>query len=346
MAAEEGKIYNDAPDEFAEFLDSGRLVVTLSELGGRNNPFIKEGIYKEADPSVSPYAQLTFTFNEDVENPKIIGVKCITKDYAIDHSALAEFMSKGLGCTICRQFKKTGWQFGKLRGYDVYFAGVPTDGMYRALESAPRSVLIIGQNNPKTLPSSLATRVIYLSRLLYVSGGALHFADEVVEEKIPLARRRAVAGGRNGEPSKKQARPPVQVYTPYYLSMMAEWLEKLQKEGKTGQPSKKWMAEWLYKNGPSINRRRLSVRQVYRHIEKLTAQTPPPKGEPDYRSAVFTAQWNGCLDWAYVARFSVDDITDAFMSAVDIAKKQGFKVKPMRGRDAADVPDKVRIPYS
>ena len=230
MATPEAKIYNDAPDEFAEFLDSGHLVVTLDKLGGQNNPFIKEGIYREAAPNISPNGEIQIRFPDGNES-KVTEVKYVNKDYAIDHNALAEFMSRGLGCKISRQFKKTGWQFGKLRGYDVYFACVPTAGMYRALESAPKSVLIIGQNNPETLPSSLATRVIYLSRLLFVKDGTLQFANEVVEEKIPMPQG---GGRRDSEPKERRAkgnpkRWPIQMYAPHYLKMMAEWFENLRR---------------------------------------------------------------------------------------------------------------------
>lgn len=367
MAVPEDKIYNDAPDEFAEFIDSGRHEVSLNDLGGENNPFVKEGIYKESwNPGEALYYCTEYAycpdcgnklgFNHDFSKKPYIDVECSCGSeltfrlqdcthFAIDHCALAEFMSKGLGCSVCRQFKKTGWQFGKLRGYDVYFACSPTVGMYRALESTPKSVLVIGQNTPKTLPSALATRVIYLSRLLYVSGGTLHFANEVVEEKIPLPRGRAVQAAEKVEKSvKRQARPPVQVYTPYYLSMMAEWLGKLQHEGKVGQPTKRWIAKWLYENGPSITRRRLTERQIYRHLEKLTASNPPDRGKPDYRSAVFTSHWNGCLDKAYVNHFSVEDLTTAISKAFDVASKMGFSIKPMKSMDAADFADKVRNP--
>ena len=364
MAVPEDKIYNDAPDEFAEFIDSGRPDVSLKELGGEDNPFVKEGIYKESIDEFCDYAYCPecghiVCFNNDFSYHELITLKCGNEDcewefdvdaedckhYAIDHYALAEFMSKGLGCSVCRQFKKTGWQFGKLRGYDVYFACEPTDGMYRALESAPKSVLVIGQNNPKKLPSALATRVVYLSRLLYVSDGALHFADEVIEEKIPLLRERVVQVTDEVEkPAKRHARPPVQVYTPYYLAMMGEWLYKLFQEVKTGQPTKKWMVDWLYKHGQSFSRRRLSERQIYRHIEKLTAETPPPKGTPDYRSPVFAAHWNGCLDMAYVQHFSVEDLPKAISKAFTVAEKLGYKIKPMKSMDAADFADKVRNP--
>lgn len=363
----ENKIYNDAPDEFAEFLDSGRCEVSLEDLGGEDNPFVKVGIYsfrreevKEgtycpccgAKEDVAPDLGFLSDYDEgDEDSPEnplnlmIVGsAPCdLQRYFSIDHNALAEFMSKGLGCTVCRQFKKTGWQFGKLRGYDVYFACRPTEGMYRALESAPKSVLVIGQNTPKTLPSSLATRVIYLSRLLFVKDGSLHFANEVVEEKIPLPHGRAAHAAKEGKkPVKKYTRPPIQVYTPYYLSMMGVWLDKLQQEGKTGQPPKEWISDWLYRNGPPCNRRRLSERQIYRHIAKLTEKQSPAKCEPDYRSPVFAAHWNGCLDSAYVTRFSVDDLSEAIASALAIAEKQGFKIKTMKGMDAADFADKVR----
>lgn len=363
MAVPETKIYNDAPDEFAEFIDSRRHEVSLNDLGGENNPFIKEGIYKESwnageelyyctEYAYCPDCGNKVGFYHDFSKKAYIDVECSCgreltfrlKDcthFAIDHCALAEFMSRGLGCKICRQFKKTGWQFGKLRGYDVYFACIPTAGMYRALESAPKSVLVIGQNNPETLPSSLATRVIYLSRLLFVKEGSLHFANEVVEEKIPLPRGRAAQVAEEGKkPAKKKRRPPVQVYTPYYLSMMGVWLDKLQHEGKTGQPSKEWISDWLKKNCPPLNNRHLSGRQIYRHIEKLTDDTRPASGKPDYRSDVFTAHWNGCLDMAYVNRFSAEDLTDAIMSAFAVMKDLGYKPTTMRGMDAADFADK------
>lgn len=319
MPQPEGKIYNDAPDEFAEFIDSGRVEVSLRDLGGPGNPFLKEGIYKGTSgaPSVSDAY------------------------FSIDHSALAEFMSRGLGCRVCRQFKKTGWQFGTLRGYDVYFACAPTAGMYRALESTPKSILIIGQNTPKTLPSEIATRVIYLSRLLYVRDGGLHFAQEVVEEKIPKPRAAAAGKSPRSERPKRQSRPPVQVYTPYYLSMMGEWLDTLRREDGAGRPSKEWIVEWLRKNGPSFCRRGLSERQVYRHIDRLTAREPPARGMPDFRSDVFAAHWNGCLDRNYVARFSTEDLAEAIMKAFAVAKKMGYDIRPMRSMDAAEFADKV-----
>ena len=366
MPVPEGKIYNDSPDEFAEFLDSGRCEVSLEDLGGEDNPFVKAGIYRfrreevkegtycpccGAKEDVAPDLGFLSDYDEgDEDSPEnplnlmIVGsAPCdLQRYFCIDHNALAEFMSRGLGCKICRQFKKTGWQFGKLRGYDVYFACTPTAGMYRALESAPKSVLVIGQNNPETLPSSLATRVIYLSRLLFVKDGSLHFADEIIEEKIPLPRRGAhsESGSKEKLVKKPPKRWPIQVYAPFYLSMMAEWLDILRKEDRVGQPTKEWMVDWLYKHGASPNRKRLSTRQIYRHIDVMTTDLPSAKGKRDLRVPVFGISWNGCEDKAYVATYSVDDITTAIMKAYDNAKKMGFDIKPMRDMDAADFADK------
>lgn len=356
MPVPESKIYNDAPDEFAKFLDSGNYVVTLGELGGLGNPFVTKGIYKKRHletpegygytvcPKCGDLLDLYFLEEDDTitcENrqhgPWTFEVKeedCTF--YEIDHDVLADFMSKGLGCPVCRQFKD-GWLFGKLRGYDVYFACNPTEGMYRALESTPKSVLVIGQNTPKNLPPALATRVIYLSRLLYVKDGTLHFANEAVEDKIPLPR-----GNRQKEkPTKKTARRwPIQVYAPYYLTMMSEWLDILRKEDRAGQPTKEWMVEWLYKHGASPNRKRLSTRQIYRHIDVLSEETPPGKGKLDRRATVFGTHWNGCEDKAYVDTFSVKDLSEAILKSVSTARKLGFDINLMRHMDAADFADK------
>lgn len=366
MPAQESKIYNDAPDEFAKFLDSERFLVTLSELGGINNPFVKENIYKkhhlESDdgngytvcPKCGNFLELCFLEYDDTitcynrqHGPwtfKVTEEDCTF--YEVDRYALAKFMSKGLGCSVCRQFKG-GWLFGKLRGYDLYFADSPTAGMYRALESTPKSVLIIGQNTPTNLPPALATRVIYLARLLYVQDGTLHFDNEAVEEKIPLLRGRTAKATEQGEkPAKEPSRPPIQVYTPYYLMMMGEWLEKLQREEKHCRPKIPWIAKWLHKNGPSFLRGRepLSDRQIYRHLDALTGKIRAAKGKPDCRSLEFILHWNGCLDSAYVARFSVANLGEAISEAYTTAKKHGFKIESMRDMDAADFADKVKNP--
>lgn len=368
MPVPEGKIYNDAPDEFAEFLDSERTEVSLRALGGVDNPFVKEGIYKESEYCITDYDYYAYCpvcgkevyFDDDPGeypeyDPLVVAcnyIGCGThefavrpddcKFYVIDHIALAEFMSKGLGCAVCRQFKKTGWQFGKLRGYDVYFACSPTAGMYRALESTPKSVLVIGQNTPKNLPPAFATRVIYLSRLLYVKNGALQFANEVVEEKIPLPQggARPESGPKEKQTKKPPRRWPIQAYAPFYISMMAEWLDILRREDRVGQPTKEWMVDWLYRNGASPNRKHLSTRQIYRHIEVMTSDRPPEKGKPDLRVPVFANHWNGCEDRAYVATYSENDFGSAVMDAWNKAKKMGFDVGPMRGMDAADFADK------
>ena len=361
MPVPESKIYNDAPDEFAKFLDSGNYVVTLGELGGLGNPFVTKGIYKKRHletpegygytvcPKCGDLLDLYFLEEDDTitcENrqhgPWTFEVKeedCTF--YEIDHHALADFMSTGLGCRVCRQFKD-GWLFGKLRGYDVYFACTPTAGMYRALESTPKSVLVIGQNTPKNLPPALATRVIYLSRLLFVKDGTLHFANEAVEEKIPLPQGEAhsQSGLKEKQTKKPPRRWPIQVYAPFYLSMMAEWLDILRKKDMVGQPTKEWMRDWLYKHGASPNRKRLSTRQIYRHIDVMTSDQPPEKGKPDLRVPVFGNHWNGCEDRAYVATYSVEDITAAIMDAWEKVKKMNIDVGPMRGMDAADFADK------
>ena len=146
------------------------------------NPFIKSGIYTQVPikecqcETCAVNTEPDMFFGEDDICEKCrtsVEQKKTNPDYEIDHLALAEFISNRIGCTSCRQFKKTGWQFGTLRDYDVCFACSPTPGMYKALESTPKSVLIIGKNTPKLLPASLATRVIYLSRLLLVENGEL-----------------------------------------------------------------------------------------------------------------------------------------------------------------------------
>ena len=357
MPVPESKIYNDAPDEFAKFLDSGNYVVTLGELGGLGNPFVTKGIYKKRHletpegygytvcPKCGDLLDLYFLEEDDTitcENrqhgPWTFEVKeedCTF--YEIDHHALADFMSTGLGCRVCRQFKD-GWLFGKLRGYDVYFACTPTEGMYRALESTPKSVLVIGQNTPKNLPPALATRVIYLSRLLYVKDGTLHFANEAVEDKIPLPRGRSAKATKQDEtPAKNPSHLPVQIYTPYYLMMMGVWLEKLQKEGKHGRPKKPWIAKWLHTNGPSFLRGRepLSPRQIYRHINALTGKTRAPKGKPDCRSAEFIVRWDGCRDMAYVSRYTGEGLADAILKASESSRKLGYEIGPTRSVDAA-----------
>ncbi len=299
--------YNDAPDAFAEFLDSGKDAVSLAELGGDGNPFIKAGIYA-----------------------RNAGEECCR----VDRAALAEFLSGGLGCTVSRRFQR-GWFFGKLRGYDVYFACSPVDGMYKALATTEKSVLIIGRNNPERLPDGLLKRVLFLSRLLYVKNGRLEFAMEAVEEKIPPEPGAAKAQKR--EPERRQSRPPVQVYAPYYLEMMADWMARLKAEGRTGRPSKGWIADWLKENGPPCARsRRLTERTVYRHIGLLASSEAPEADALDCRSPVFKAHWEGCENPRYVARFTVDDLTDAIMKAFETAKSLGFSVKTMRAMDAAD----------
>lgn len=346
------KIYNDSPDEFAEFLDGKAQTVTLMELGGVDNPFIKAGIYRQIQSQCN-CDNCEINHGEDyIVGEEIICRECRLKaeaqkanpSYAIDHPVLAEFISNGIGCKICRQFQKTGWLFGNLRGHDVYFACVPTPKIYRAVASTPNSVLIIGQNSPKDLPPALLPRVIFLSRLIFARDGALNFAQEAIEEKIPLPHGRKSSGRGQDEskPKRRQARPPIQVYTPYYLQMMAVWLDDLRKKGKTGQPTKEWISQWMLENGPSFNRRRLAERTIYRHLDRLMSLESPGTDKPDFRSSEFTAHWNGCLDHNYVTRFSMKDITGEIMRAFTVARKFGFDVKPMRNMDAADFADKVK----
>lgn len=348
------KIYNDAPDEFAEFLDSEQPTVSLAKLGGLENPFIKLGIYTKCPEFEMAFVNCEFCnrlhtidsqelSTEDNPHPlycdncgsEFLAYKDQHILYKIDHDALAEFISKGIDCRICRQYKKTGYMFGKLRGYDIYFACNPTEGMYKALECEPKSILIVGQNTPTLLPTALATRIIYLARLLFVKDGTLNFAHEILEEKIPLYKesKKAIT---NDQPKKKQPRPPVQCYTPFYLSMIAEWLVELKKQDKAEQPSKRWMSNWLYKHGPTFNRRRLSERTIYRHINQLISTKPPSKGKPDCRSPVFTAHWHGCLDISHVNHFATTDITGEIIKAFSIARETGFDVGVMKGMDAFD----------
>ncbi len=358
-------MYNDAPDEFAEFLDSGRYEVSLSDLGGVNNPFVKEGIYREccfrAEFAADYYGQYAycpdcgekFYFNHDFAKYNCLEWKCDkcgselfiyendSIHFAIENARLAEFMSKGLGCSVCRQFKKTGWLFGKLRGYDVYFACVPTEGMYRALESAPKSVLVIGQNNPKNLPPALAPRVIYLSRLLFVKDGALHFANEVVEEKIPMRRdggsRESGQKGKRAKGNPKRGR--IHKYAQHYLTMMAEWFEILRREKRIGRPSIEWMADWLYEHNASPSRKRLSDRQIYRHIKALT-EASSKNGKPDRPYAEFVAHWYGCEDSQFVDNFSGKSLADVILKLFPSVKIGGNDIKPMRSMDAAEFADK------
>lgn len=374
MCVPQEKIYNDAPNEFGKFLDSGRKTVSLHELGGLANPFVKAGIYQPV-PTTSPIRiedevcpDLGETFEKqdkpthasafmvpgvEVGMPSCPGVVVqifSTEDerteelYEIDRAALAEFISRGIGCRICREFQ-CGWFFGKLRGFDVYFSCSPTPGMYRAITTSDKSILIIGKNTPKLLPDGLEHKVILLSRLLYVQDRRLNFAHEAIEEKIPLPPQREVKKKEKqpDEPKKKQSRPPIQIYIPYYLSMMTEWLDQLRKTDTTGQPNKDWIVDWLYKNGPAFNHKRLSPRTIYRHINTMMSCDPPKKGKLEHRSAQFTAQWNGCVDIHYVKHFSLKDFTGEIIKAFNIAKKLGFDIKLMRGMDAAEYADKVKI---
>lgn len=363
MCVPQEKIYNDAPDEFAKFLDNGDLIVSLRNLGGTDNPFVKAGIYKPEEPdefsfyhATCPICGVEAYADEPADEYGLVHFKCGCSDcgyrfeleldectyYQIDHLALAEFISNGIGCNICRQFQR-GWLFGKLRDYDVYFACSPTAGMYKALESTPKSVLIIGKNTPKLLPSQLAPHVIYLSRLLFVQDGKLNFAPEAIEEKIPVSRReRRRAERPTGEITKKHSRPPIHVYTPYYIAMIREWLEELRREQKTGKPEYKWITEWMHEHCHIQGLEPVGERQIRRHVAKLIAEMPDnPKR--DKRSPSFALYWDGCEDENFIARFSEEDVNSLILRTFKTAQATGFKVRPMRGMDAAEYADKVKM---
>ena len=352
MCVPQEKIYNDAPDEFAEFLDSGEQTVTLEKLGGENNPFIKAGIYQRLPPPVCHCEDCDINRLPDFDpiEAEHICDQCRENNdrkaqivtYSIDHLALAEFISNGIGCTICRQFQR-GWLFGTLRGYNVYFACAPTAGMYRAITTSEKSVLIIGKNNPKLLPKGLEHKVIFLSRLLYVDDGILNFAPEAIEEKIPVSRReRRRAERPTGEITKKHSRPPIHVYTPYYIAMIREWLEELRREKKTGKPEYKWITEWMHEHCHIQGLEPVGERQIRRHVAKLVAEMPDnPKR--DKRSPSFALYWDGCEDENFIARFSEEDVNSLILKTFKTAQATGFKVRPMRGMDAAEYADKVKI---
>lgn len=352
------KIYNDAPDEFAEFLDSGEHLVSLKKLGGIKNPFIKAGIYKPERPddlfsfhTICPscgceaYGTLSYDLTDTVDFKcgcltclhefKLEASECTY--YEIDHAALAEFVSKGIGCLVCRQFQKTGWLFGTLRGYNVYFACSPTKGMYRALTTSDKSVLIIGKNNPKLLPEELGQKVILLARLLFVKDGELHFAQEAIEEKIPPSRRKASTETKPASSTPiKRFRPPIQIYTPYYLAMVKAWISQLRaNHGKYERPPMKWMQAWMYENGP-FEGKRLCERQMYRHIEAMTAETSNDK--IDKRNPIFTMFYNGCESMSFVENFFEKDLVAEIQKTMQRATKiPGFRLRPMRTCDAAEI---------
>lgn len=359
------KIYNDAPDEFAEFLDSGATFVSLKKLGGAENPFVKAGIYTECAPedeicTMCPECgqeQIVYR-TEKLVTHKHMPVTCERcghphlvylsefRLFTIQHDVLAEFISKGIGCSICRQYKKTGYMFGKLRDYDVYFACSPTPGMYKALESTPKSVLIIGKNNPQLLPPSLAPRVIYLARLLYVQDGKLNFAPEAIEEKIPLPPKSEPKKKEKDpeKPTKKHSRPPIHVYTPYYLEMIHEWLKELRRDEKTGKPEYKWITAWMHEHCHIQGLEPVGERQIRRHVKKLIAEMPDnPKR--DKRSPSFALYWDGCEDENFIARFSEEDVNSLILRTFKTAQETGFKVRPMRGMDAAEYADKVNFKH-
>ena len=348
------KIYNDAPDEFAKSLDQGGPAVSLRELGGTDNPFIKVGIYKlEDDEFVSyhthcPYCEAWTGTDDQPDEYGFINFSCGCGTqfqhevdectyYTIDHAALAEFISKGLKCTVCRQFQG-GWLFGKLRNYDVYFACAPTKGMYKALESTPKSILIIGKNTPELLPTPLATRVIYLSRLLYVMDGELHFASEVIDEKIPLSHEgERTKGAKKGAPKKAQSRPPIQAYTPLYLKMIREWIYNLHAKNETGTPSIDYINDWMRKNGRIDGVAPVSKWQTRRHINKLTGKAKGENIDP-----TFSVYWNGCTSESFISENHSKDISKTIMTLFSVANRTGFKVSLMHGMDAAEYATKVK----
>ena len=342
------KIYNDAPDEFAEFLDSGAQTVTLEELGGKDNPFIKAGIYKqipveECKCDTCDINTLPGLFLDGEEEEEICG-NCRAKveakkknpDYAIDHSALADFISKGIGCTISRQFKKTGWLFGSLRGYDVYFACVPTPGMYHALEASPKSILIIGMNTPKSLPEKLAPRVIDLSRLLYVKDAKLNFAMETIEEKIPQEDHRPRRYEKRGHTARRQSRPSIHVYAPMYLTMIRNWICDLHEKNTTGTPSVKYVNGWMRRNCKIDGVEPVGEWQTRRHLDVLCG-----KKECENIDPTFSIYWNGCSSPSFISENYNKDISKTIINLFKVADRTGFKVSPMRNMDAAEYADKV-----
>jgi len=343
------KIYNDAPDEFAEFLDQ-EGTTTLATIGGRDNPFVKAGILRELPRPTNncDTCEIGRLTDIDPDDADAICLKCRMSgpptddeiEFALNLETLGEFISSSIGCKVCRQFKRTGLQFGQLRGHDVYFACRPTASIYKALEMTPKSVLIIGQNNPKEIPSQIANRTISLSRLLYVDDGSLHVAPEVIEEKIPMPKSEAKS--KTVSPKcKKPSRPPIQVYAPYYLQMIREWIMRIRKSGKLQPHTAKWISGWMLDYGP-FKDHRLSERQVYRHLGMLKEMDFDTK-KPDRRSPVFVVYWNGCSDMKFVQNFSDADINDIIIKTFDTAKTQGFAIRPMRKMDAAEYAEKVRV---
>lgn len=349
-------IYKNAPDEFAEFLDSPYIAVSLKKLRGKENPFVKLGIYQEH--GYSEYESITckecgeeITIHcpdfdgKHLSYPTTCNIcnKSFLLDgrqfilYRIHHDVLADFISKGIGCPICRQYKKTGYMFGKLRGYDVYYASKPAEGMYKALEAEPKSILIIGQNNPSSLPSALAHRVIYLSRLLFVENGELKFANEAIEEKIPQSRSKAKLTSPNAVPKrKKKVHLPIQIYTPYYLAMVKAWIKTIRDTGgKYKKPPMKWMQSWLAENGP-LEGHRLCVRQIHRHIELLESEVSD--GKVDHRNPIFTMYYNGCESMQFVENFFEKDLVAEIQKTMQRATKiPGYRIRPMRTCDAAEI---------
>ena len=102
----------------------------------------------------------------------------------------------------------------------------------------------------------------------------------------------------------------------------------------------------FHDTGPAITRRRLSERQIYRHIELLTGKKQPRKGKPKCQSVEFIVHWNGCLDISHVNHYSVEDLASVISKAFAKAKKMGYPVKPMKSMDATDFADKVKNPNS
>ena len=348
MCVPQEKIYNDSPNEFAEFLDSRRKYVFLSELGGTANPFVVEGIYELSEFKKPKCAECDVNRHYAVD-PEWGDQACSHCErlaaqaehdpvYTINFVRLAEFISSGIGCDICREFQKPGWLFGKLRGYDVYFAYSPTKSMCRALKTSEKSILIIGGNNLEHLTAGLETRIILLSRLLFVKDGRLNFAHEVIEEKIPQARRRnrREHPKSEGEPKKTQSRPPIQVYTPLYLTMIREWILNLHAKNETGTPSIDYINDWMRKNGRIDGVAPVSKWQTRRHINKLIGKAKGENIDP-----TFSVYWNGCTDERFISENHAKDISKTIVNLFKVANSTGFKVSPMRGMDAAEYADKV-----
>ena len=118
-----------------------------------------------------------------------------------------------------------------------------------------------------------------------------------------------------------------------------EWFENLRREKRVGRPPIKWIADWMYKHNASPSRKRLSERQIYRHITALT-EASSKNGKPDRPYAEFVTHWYGCEDSRFVDNFTGESLADVILKLFPSAKLDGNDIKPMRDMDAADFADK------